>query len=93
MIREHRNFISMAVHTGFTYAIEGATTPKSCSVWTVEKKDIMINHICWFMVRSMHKPRPDAGDATLRDNIYIVRGFDWVTTINTADVFCLGRGR
>ena len=70
----------------------GATTPKGCSVWTVKKKDIIHNQ--WFMVRSMHRPRSDAGAATLRGNIYVVRGFEGVATINTADeIFCPGRGR
>ena len=57
MMREPRNFISIAVHSGFT-------TPKGCSAWTVKKRDIIQNQ--WFMVRSMHKPRSDAGAATLR---------------------------
>ena len=55
MMRKPRNFISIAVHSGYNCSIEGATTPKGCSVWTVEKKDIIHNQ--WFMVRSMHRPR------------------------------------
>jgi len=62
--------------------LEGATTPKGCSVWIVEKKDIIHNQ--WFIVRSTHRPR---------GNIYVLRGFDEVAYINTAEVYCPGRGR
>ena len=71
--------------------LEEATTPKGCSVWTVEKKDIIHNQ--WFMVRSTHRPRCDAGADTPRGNIYVLRGFDEVAYINTAEVYCPGRGR
>ena len=87
MMREPRNFISIAVHSGFTYAIGRSNhTQRLFSVDCGEER---------------HHPQPvvhgevnaQAQAATLSCNIYVVRGFDGVATINTAEVFCPGRGR
>ena len=94
MMREGRNYISLAVHSGCIYAIGGVnysvTGPVGFS--SVEKYDMNRNQ--WSMVRSMSMTRSGAGAATLRGNIYVVGGFvDGLFPTSTAEVFCPGTGR
>ena len=74
MMREPRNFISIAVHSGFTYAVGRSNhTQRLFSVDCGEER---------------HHPQPvvhgevnaQAQAATLSCNIYVVRGFDGVAT-------------
>jgi hypothetical protein len=55
MMREHGNYISIAVHSGYIYAIGGNNHIQSLS--SVEKYDI--SHNKWSMVRSIHRTRSD----------------------------------
>jgi hypothetical protein len=57
MMKECRNYISIAVHSGFIYAIGGNNHTQRLS--SVEKYDI--SHKQRSMVRSMHRTRSDAG--------------------------------
>ena len=88
MLREHRKYISIAVHSGFIYAIGGNNHTQRLS--NMEKSDI--SHNQWSMVKSMHRSRSNAGTATLRVNIYVGVGFVEVARTNTVKVFCPGTG-
>ena len=79
MMREHRKYISIAVHSGFIYAIGGNNHTQRLS--RMEKSDI--SHNQWSMVKSMHRSRSNAGTATLRVNIYVGGGFVEVAPTNT----------
>ena len=59
MMREHGNYISISVHSGYIYG--GNNHTKSLSI--VDK--YYISHNKWSMLRSMHRTRSDEGDATL----------------------------
>ena len=88
MMREHRKYKIIAVHSGFIYAIGGNNHTQRLS--SMEKSDI--NHNQWSMVKSMHRSRSNAGTATLRVNIYVGGGFVEVAPTDTVQVFCPGTG-
>ena len=91
MMRDCRNYVGLAVHSGSIYAIGGVSDGVPMFLSSVEKFDISFNQ--WFRVSSMHKARSAAGVATLRDKIYVVGGKDGVGVTSTAEVFNPATGR
>ena len=89
MMRERRNYLSLAVHAGNIYAIGGNN--HNTRLKSVEMFDISRNQ--WSMVRDMNRVRSDAGAATLQGSIYVVGGFDGVAATSTAEVFSPRSGR
>ena len=89
MMRERRNYLSLAVHAGNIYAIGGRN--ENNLLKSVEMFDINRNQ--WSVVKDMNRVRSDAGAATLQGNIYVVGGFDGVATTSTAEVFSPRSGR